>query len=72
MSKLLVKIGFVDKDTAIFHQADEIVEYPEARAKEIEKRGFGEVLKISDEPEPVKQAEAKAKPKTKAKAAKKK
>ena len=38
MSKLLVKIGFVDKDTAIFHQADEIVEYPEARAKEIEKR----------------------------------
>jgi hypothetical protein len=49
--KLSVKIGFIDKDTNIFHKVGEVVEYPEKRAKEIESRGFG---KIVGEPKPTK------------------
>jgi len=45
--KLTVTQGFIDKDTNIFHRIGEVVEYPEARAKEIEYRGFG---KCSDKP----------------------
>ena len=39
--KLTVIKGFIDKDTNIFHNVGEKVEYPEARAKEIECKGFG-------------------------------
>ena len=49
--KLSVTMGFIDKDTNIFHNVGEVVEYPEKRAKEIETRGFGKVL---DEPKPTK------------------
>lgn len=49
--KLSVTKGFIDKDTNIFHNVGEMVEYPEARAKEIEKRGFGKCL---NEPKPTK------------------
>ena len=49
--KLSVTIGFIDKDTNIFHNVGEVVEYPEKRAKEIETRGFG---KIVGEPKPTK------------------
>ena len=45
--KLSVTKGFIDKDTGIYRQVGDIVEYPEARAKEIELRGFG---KCSDKP----------------------
>ena len=51
---LTVTKGFIDKDTKIFHNVGEKVEYPEARAKEIEYRGFGKC----EEPKPSK---AKAK-----------
>lgn len=53
--KLLVTKGFIDKDTSIFRNVGEKVEYPEARAKEIETKGFGKCL---EEPKPTK---AKAK-----------
>ena len=69
--KLIVCKGFVDKDTQIFHHPDEVIEYPEARAKEIESRGFGKCI---DEPKPtVKKEKAKAEPEkeTKTKKAKK-
>ena len=56
--KLMVTKGFIDKNTQIFHNVGEKVEYPEARAKEIEYRGFG---KCVEEPKPSK---AKAKEKT--------
>lgn len=49
--KLLVTKGFVDKETNIFRQIGQEVEYPEARAKEIETRGFGKCL---EEPKPTK------------------
>lgn len=52
--KLTVIKGFIDKDTNIFHNVGEKVEYPEARAKEIEYKGFGRC----EEPKP-----SKAKPK---------
>lgn len=52
--KLTVTKGFIDKDTNIFHNVGEKVEYPEARAKEIEYKGFGRC----EEPKP-----SKAKPK---------
>ena len=55
---LTVTKGFIDKDTKIFHNVGEKVEYPEARAKEIEYRGFGKCL---EEPKPSK---VKAKEKT--------
>lgn len=42
--KLSVTVGFIDKDTNIFHKVGEIVEYPEKRAKEIETRGFGKCM----------------------------
>ena len=42
--KLSVTKGFIDKETNIFHQIGEVVEYPEARAKFIETRGFGKCL----------------------------
>ena len=63
--KLVVIEGFIDKDTQIYHRTDEVVEYTEARAKEIEKRGFGKCI---DEPKATKKkeepkAEAKAEPK---------
>lgn len=54
--KLSVKKGFIDKDTNIFHNVGEIIEYPEKRAKEIETKGFGKIL---NEPKPT-----KAEPKT--------
>lgn len=54
---LMVTKGFIDKNTQIFHNVGEKVEYPEARAKEIEYRGFG---KCVEEPKPSK---AKAKEK---------
>lgn len=57
--KLSVKIGFIDKDTNIFHNVGEVVEYPEKRAKEIESRGFGKIV----EPKPTK-SEPKAEPKS--------
>jgi hypothetical protein len=49
--KLSVKKGFIDKDTNIFHNVGEIIEYPEKRAKEIETKGFGKIL---NEPKPTK------------------
>ena len=49
--KLSVTIGFIDKDTNIFHKVGEVVEYPEKRAKEIESRGFGRIV---GEPKPTK------------------
>ncbi len=52
---LTVTKGFIDKNTKIFHNVGENIEYPEARAKEIEYRGFG---KCVEEPKPSK---AKAK-----------
>ncbi len=68
--KLVVTIGFIDKDTSIFHRPDEVIEYPEARAKEIEKRGFG---KCVEEPKTTKKKEEpKAEVKTETKKAKKK
>lgn len=48
--KLSVTKGFIDKDTMIFHNVGAIVEYPEARAKEIEYKGYGKIL----EPKPTK------------------
>ena len=56
---LTVTKGFIDKDTMIFHNVGEKVEYPETRAKEIEYRGFGKC----EEPKPSK---AKAKEPVKA------
>ena len=53
--KLSVTQGFIDKETNIFRKVGEVVEYPEARAKEIENRGFGKCL---EEPKPTK-AESK-------------
>ena len=47
---LMVTKGFIDKNTQIFHNVGEKVEYPEARAKEIEYRGFGKC----EEPKPSK------------------
>ena len=49
--KLSVTKGFIDKDTSVFHNVGEVVEYPEKRAKEIECKGFGRCL---DEPKPTK------------------
>lgn len=49
--KLSVTKGYIDKDTMIFHNVGEVIEYPEARAKEIEYKGFGKCL---DEPKPTK------------------
>lgn len=49
--KLSVTKGFIDKDTSVFHNVGEVVEYPEKRAKEIEYKGFGKCL---DEPKPTK------------------
>ena len=49
--KLSVTKGFIDKDTMLFHQVGEEVEYPEKRAKEIETKGFGRCL---EEPKPTK------------------
>lgn len=67
--KLSVKKGFIDKDTNIFHNVGEEIEYPEKRAKEIETKGFG---KIIDEPKPTKVVEVKEeKPKTEKKTKKK-
>lgn len=43
--KLSVTQGFIDKDTGIFHQIGEEIEYPEKRAKEIETAGFGKCIK---------------------------
>ena len=54
--KLSVTKGFIDKETNIFRNVGEIVEYPEARAKEIEYKGYGKCL---DKPKP-----AKAEPKS--------
>ena len=51
---LTVTKGFIDKDTMIFHNVGEKIEYPEKRAKEIEYKGFGKC----EEPKPSK---AKAK-----------
>ena len=48
--KLSVTKGFIDKDTMIFHNVGAVVEYPEARAKEIEYKGYGKIL----EPKPTK------------------
>lgn len=48
--KLSVTKGFIDKETNIFRNVGEIVEYPEARAKEIEYKGYGKIL----EPKPTK------------------
>ena len=56
---LTVTKGFIDKDTMIFHNVGEKVEYPEKRAKEIEYKGFGKC----EEPKPSK---AKAKESEKA------
>lgn len=56
--KLTVIKGFIDKDTNIFHNVGEKVEYPEARAKEIECKGFGRC----EEPKPSK-AKTKEEPK---------
>ena len=49
--KLSVTKGFIDKETMIFHNVGETVEYPEARAKEIEFKGYGKCL---DKPKPTK------------------
>ena len=61
--KLSVTIGFIDKDTNIFHNVGEVVEYPEKRAKEIETRGFGKVLNgaKADKVEEVKEEKPKTK-----------
>jgi hypothetical protein len=70
--KLSVKVGFTDKDTSLFRNVGEVVEYPESRAKELEKRGFG---KIIDEPKPTKVEKVEVKeekPKTEKKTTKKK
>ena len=48
---LMVTKGFIDKNTQIFHNVGEKVEYPEKRAKEIETKGFGKIL---NEPKPSK------------------
>ena len=48
--KLSVTQGFIDKDTNIFRNVGDVVEYPEKRAKEIEIKGFGKIL----EPKPTK------------------
>ena len=60
--KLTVTKDFIDKNTSVYHKIGEVVEYPEARAKEIEYRGFGrcEASKPS-------KAEPKAEKKEKAK-----
>lgn len=58
--KLSVKIGFIDRETNIFHKVGEVVEYPEKRAKEIENRGFGKIL---NEPKPTKTEKVEEKPK---------
>ena len=59
--KLLVTRGFIDKDTNIFRNVGDKVEYPEARAKEIETKGFGKCL---EEPKPTKaKPEKKEEPK---------
>ena len=42
--KLSVNKCFIDKDTNIFHNVGEIVEYPEERAKLIENRGYGKII----------------------------
>ena len=52
---LSVKVGFIDKDTQIFHPAGAEVEYSEKRAKEIEARGFGKCI----EPKPAKTEKVK-------------
>ncbi len=49
--KLSVTKGFIDKDTGIYRQVGDTVEYPEARAKEIEYKGYGKCL---DKPKPTK------------------
>lgn len=49
--KLSVTKGFIDKDTNIFHKVGDVVEYPEARAKEIEYKGYGKCL---EKPQPTK------------------
>jgi len=67
--KLSVTRGFIDKDTNVFHNVGEVVEFPESRAKEIEKRGFG---KIVNEPKPTKAEPKVEKPKEEAKAEPKK
>lgn len=67
--KLSVMIGFTDKETGLFHNVGEVVEFPESRAKEIEKRGFG---KIVSEPKPTKAEPKEEKPKAEAKAEPKK
>ena len=41
---LIVTKGFIDKNTKIFHNVGDKVEYPEARAKEIEYCGFGKCV----------------------------
>lgn len=56
--KLSVTKGFIDKDTNIFRNVGDVVEYPEKRAKEIEFKGFGKCL---EEPKPTK-AEPKKEP----------
>lgn len=48
--KLSVTQGFIDKETNIFRNVGDVVEYPEARAKEIEYKGYGKIL----EPKPTK------------------
>ena len=48
--KLSVTKGFIDKDTMIFHNVGAVVEYPEARANEIDYKGYGKIL----EPKPTK------------------
>ncbi len=55
--KLSVTKGFIDKDTMIFHNVGAVVEYPEARAKEIEYKGYGKIL----EPKPTKAESKEAK-----------
>lgn len=69
--KLSVTKGFIDKDTNIFRNVGQVVDYPEKRAKEIETRGFGKIL---NEPKPTKVEEEvkEEKPKTEKKTTKKK
>ena len=59
--KLSVTKGFIDKNTNIFHNVGEIVEYPEARAKEIEYKGYGKCL--TEKPKPTKVETKKEEPK---------
>ena len=66
--KLSVTTGFIDKDTNLFHNVGEVVDYPEKRAKEIETRGFGKCI----EPKPTKAEPKEEKPKAEAKAEPKK